>query len=139
MDKYIDTTTKSVESLKLNTGVAALMTALNEFGAAGVSRNTYGIFLKLLHPFAPHITSELAAVHKIDLNNWPSYDPSKLKLAITTVAVQVNGKTRTTVELSADAPEDAAVAAAEAAAGKWLAGPTKKVIYRPGKVINLII
>lgn len=139
MDACIEKVTKSIESLKLNTGVAALMSALNECNGR-ISRRNLALFLALLAPYAPHIAHELAERHGVDIREWPTYDPATLATAMVTIAVQVNGKSRTTIPLAPDAPESAAVAAAATAAAKWVGEqPIQKVVYVPGKIINLVI
>ncbi len=140
MDATIEAVTKNIESLKLNTGVSALMIALNEFEkSGGAPRKAYATFLNLLAPFAPHIAHELAETHGINLGEWPTFDPAKLKQAMATVAVQVNGKMRTTIDIATDAPEAEALAVALKAAEKWVSESPTKVVYRAGKVINLVI
>ena len=132
---------EDIESLKMNTAVSALMILLNELEKSP-SRDAYKIFLQLLSPFAPHIAHELAGAHGVDLSVWPAYDETKLAAGVAKVAVQVNGKLRGTVELAPGASqEDAlAVAKANAAVAKWLgAGEIRKVVYVPGKILNLVV
>jgi len=142
LDTLLNQTIKKVgddiESLKMNTAVSALMILLNELEKSP-SREAYEIFLQLLAPFAPHMASELAEKHSIDLSVWPVYDKSKLIAETIKIAVQVNGKVRGTIELPVDASEDEAVRLARAAAGKWLTATEKKVIYVPGKIINFVV
>ena len=139
LDTLLNQTIKKVgddiENLKMNTAVSALMILLNGI-EAGASKAAYETFIKLLTPFAPHMASELAEKHSIDLSVWPAYDESKLIAETIKIAVQVNGKVRGTIELPVDAPEEEAVRLARAAAEKWLTATEKKVIYVPGKIIN---
>jgi leucyl-tRNA synthetase len=116
------------------------MTMLNVFEKEkGVPRQAYETFIKLLHPYAPHMTSELAEMHNIELGVWPAYDEAKLATAVAQVVVQINGKVRATIELSPSASETEALTAARLAAGKWLTGPEKSHIYVPGRVVNLLM
>jgi leucyl-tRNA synthetase len=142
LDTLLNQTIKKVgediESLKCNTAVSALMILLNEIEKE-VPRAAYTVFVQLLAPFAPHITHELAERYQINIGEWPKFDASKLVATSVTVAVQVNGKVRATVELAPDAPEAEALQKAREVAGKWLVSGEKKVIYVPGKVINLVV
>ncbi|MBI2004689.1 leucine--tRNA ligase [Patescibacteria group bacterium] len=131
---------EDIEHLKMNTAVSALMILLNEFEKLEtVPRASYRIFLQLLAPFAPHIAHELAEVHEVDISLWPMYDAKKINGLMTKVAVQVNGKVRVIIELSREAPEDMALKKARTAAGKWLTGPEKRVVYVPGKIISFVV
>jgi leucyl-tRNA synthetase len=129
---------EDIASLKMNTAVSAMMILLNEL-EKNPTKTAYDTFIKLLAPFAPHMANELAERHGIDLSAWPQFDPAKLAAATVTVGVQVNGKLRATVEIAPDAPEEEVLAAARAAAGKWLAGPEKRAVYVPGKIISLVV
>lgn len=132
---------EDIASLKMNTGVSALMILLNELEKRPV-RPAYEAFIALLAPFAPHVASELAERHGIDLSAWPTFDESKLLEATATVAVQIGGKVRGTITLSPDASQDDALMAAKGvpAIAKWLEGKAlKKAVYVPGKVLNLVL
>ncbi|MEK7068347.1 MAG: class I tRNA ligase family protein, partial [Patescibacteria group bacterium] len=134
-----------IAALKMNTAVSALMILLNKL-EEGAPKDAYKIFIQLLMPFAPHIAHELAERAGWDWSGsppaggWPAYDEAQLVAAQLVVAVQVNGKVRATVSLAADAPEDEALAAAKAAAAKWIGkSEVKKAVYVPGRVINFIV
>jgi leucyl-tRNA synthetase len=129
-----------IETLKMNTAVSALMILLNEM-EDGAPREAYAVFLALLAPFAPHMASELAEKHAISLMEWPAYDESKLRASTVTIAVQFNGKARGTVELSSSATEAEALSAVKAdpLLAKHISGEVKRVVYVPGRVINLMV
>ena len=59
LHKTIKKVTDDIDTLKMNTAIAAMMTAVNEMTANGVTKGDMGILLRLLNPFAPHITEEL--------------------------------------------------------------------------------
>lgn len=129
-----------IEALHLNTAISALMILLNKLEDEGAPAAAYKTFIQLLTPFAPHIAHELAERHGLDISQWPTYEEAKLTSTLVTVAVQINGKSRTTVDLAPDAPEVEAIAAAKAAAAKWIGdSELKKVIYVPGRVINVVV
>jgi leucyl-tRNA synthetase len=135
------------ERFKFNTAIAALMTCIKEFEALdAVPRGPWQDFLKLLAPFAPHLAEHLWAQAggegSVHAATWPSFDPALLAEALASVVVQVNGKRRGALELAPDAAEEDAVAAARnvpsvaAALGE---GTPKRVIYVPGRILNIVI
>ena len=74
-------------------------------------------------------------------SGWPSYDEALVVEDVVTMAVQVNGKTRGTISVSKSASQDEAVAAAmlEANVAKFVSGPVKRVIFVPGRMLNLVV
>jgi len=141
-----------VERLHFNTAVAAVMELVNALGDASgqtspaVLREAIDATLLLLAPFVPHIASELweGAGHAraLDAERWPAADPGALARELIELPVQVNGKLRGRVTLPADAGEAQAVAAALAdphiqahVAGR----PIRKVVFVPGRMLNLIV
>jgi leucyl-tRNA synthetase len=74
-------------------------------------------------------------------SGWPSYDEALVAEDRVTMAVQVNGKTRGTITVSKTAAQDEAVAAAmaEANVAKFVTGPVKRVIFVPGRMLNLLV
>jgi leucyl-tRNA synthetase len=115
-------------------------------GDAGALREAYESLLKLLHPFAPHITEELWMMlgHEPFLltSEWPVADPSKMVEDVVTIVVQVNGKLRGQVEVQ-NPPSEASVFAAVDSHDKvqtWLSGKqVVKRIYVPGKLVNVVV
>ena len=150
LHKTIKKVTEDIESLKMNTAIAAMMTAVNELTANGVTRGDLKILLQLLNPFAPHITEELweslgfaAETGKMCCqSDWPVYDESKTVAKTVEMAIQVNGKMKGTVTLPADSEEAAVVAAAlevdkvkKAAEGMKIG----KTILVKNRLVNLIV
>jgi leucyl-tRNA synthetase len=141
-----DKVSRDIESLKMNTAVSALMILTNHLsGLSSVSKNTYKILLQLLAPFAPHLAHELAeraGFLREEWERWPTVDESKLRAATVQIAVQVNGKTRGSVELATSATQEEALAAARhlPAVAKWLASGTEaRALYVPGKIISFVV
>jgi leucyl-tRNA synthetase len=134
-----------IASFKFNTAVSAMMIFLNAAeGAKAIGRGQWEAFLKLLAPFAPHITEELWSTAgfegSVHAAAWPEADASKLAQESVTIAVQVNGKVRATISIAPDATEAEVLAAARAAASKWLDGKEeKKALYVPGKIAALVV
>ncbi len=145
MHKTIKKVTEDIENLKFNTAIAAMMTLLNQIAAAGsVNKREFKDFLILLNPFAPHISEELFEKMgfggMITENSWPKYDESECVDDTVELVVQVNGKLRGKITVSADVSKDEAIAAAKSEVTAALEGKgIVKEIFVPGKLINLVV
>ncbi len=139
-----------IEALKLNTAIAALMTMVNEFYANGVTRGDLEYLMLLLSPFAPHMVEEmwelLGFAEKYGRMamqmSWPKYDEAKTVDATREMAVQVNGKLRSTVIVASDADEETVIAAAcaDEKIKRHMEGmQIVKTIVVKNKLINLIL
>jgi leucyl-tRNA synthetase len=102
-------------------------------------------FVLVLSPFAPHIAEEmwsrLGNTEGIAFADWPKYDDSKLKVDTITLAIQIAGKMRGTIEVAADIEKDEAIrlARTEESVQKFLEGKTiRREIYVPGRLVNLV-
>jgi leucyl-tRNA synthetase len=145
MHQTIDAVTSRIERFEFNTAISALMEFSNVLGDAP-SREPYEALLKLLHPFAPHITEELWAMLGNDemllTSQWPVADRALMQEDTVTIAVQVNGKLRGQVDVAAP-PDEAKVFDAVFANDKiraWVEGKDLvKKIYVPGKLVNLVV
>ncbi len=148
--KTIKKVTADIDTLKMNTAIAALMTMVNEFYANGVTKGDLEQLIMLLSPFAPHIAEEMwemtgyAAKHgRMAMQMpWPKYDEAKTHDAEREMAVQVNGKLRTTIVVPADADEEHVIAAAcaDEKIRRQLEGmEIVKTIVVKNKIINLIL
>jgi leucyl-tRNA synthetase len=135
-----------IERMKFNTAVSALMEFSNSLVALEKVPGALLLeFAKLLSPFAPHLAEEMWATlgqkGHVALTAWPKADESLLTQSRMVIAVQVNGKLRHTMEVALDTPEAALLeqALAEPSVVKQLAnGTPRKVIYVPGKILNLV-
>ena len=134
------------DRFKFNTGVAALMSLLNELEKAPeVPRDAARTFVTLLAPFAPHLAEHLWAslggegsVHR---QAWPTFDPALLQEEQVEVVVQVAGRRRGSVTLHPEADEAEALAEALkiSAVTTALGGKEpKRVVYVPGRILNLV-
>ena len=139
--------TEDIESMKMNTAVSSLMILVNSLEKEKtISRDDYETLLKLLAPFAPHMTEELWETlgHKDSIHTqvWPTYDPDKLVSDEATLAVQINGKIRATLVVSISTPEEEirAKTLALSEVEKWLDGAEpKKMIVIPGKIVSIVV
>ncbi len=143
MHQTIKKVSNDFEAMKFNTAIAAMMGLVNQFYRNGsVTRGEFRTLLTLLNPVAPHITEELweklGYEGRIYQTTWPEYDEAKTVEDMVEVAVQVNGKMRTTVAIAKDAEKEEALDAAKEALGKRLPDNIVKEIYVPGRIINIV-
>ena len=131
------------ENLKYNTAIAQLMTMLNDFSKAGkITKGELKTYLILLNPVAPHITEEMWEAigenGRVYQQTWPEYDEAKTIESTVEIAVQINGKTKSTINIAKDADKDSVIAAAKEALGNRLSGNIIKEIYVPGRIVNIV-
>jgi leucyl-tRNA synthetase len=147
MHKCILEVSERIDSMKFNTAVSSLMIYVNYLaGKLAIAPELYENLVLLLSPFAPHLAEELweclGKPGLASLAKWPEGDARLAEDATVTVAVQVNGKMRATLELPKGAPREAAEAAALELeiVKKYLDGnPPKKLIVVPDKIVNVIV
>ena len=138
--------TEDIEDLHYNTAISELMILLREMESVGKSKSQFKTFLKLLAPFAPHLTEEIwrnilknkTSIHR---EVWPAYDPGFLTEEMVNIIVQINGKARATVAVLANSLEAEVKQAAvkHANAAKHLVGrEIKKTIFIKNRLINFV-
>ena len=149
--KTIKKVTDDIDTLKMNTAIAALMAMVNEFYSNGLSRGDFEALLLMLSPFAPHMVEELweqkgfAAKYEGKMAMqcaWPEYDESKTVASSVEMAVQVSGKFKGTIIVPVDSDQDTVVEAAKASekVAKAIAGmQIVRVIHVKNKLVNLIV
>ena len=147
MEVKIHQTIKKVsndfESLKYNTAIAAMMALINDFYKKNaITKGEFKTLLTLLNPVAPHITEEIWSAigfeGRVYQTTWPSYDEAKTQEATIEIAVQINGKTRTTINIDKAEEKDAVIAKAKEAVSEKLTGTIVKEIYVPGRIVNIV-
>ena len=147
--KTIKAVTEDYEQFRLNRAVARireLSNALDSLDAASpAKREGLRVLCQLANPILPHLTEELwqqlGGEAILADTSWPAFDAALATDDTVTLALQVNGKLRATIELPADAAKDAIEAAALANDNvqKFLEGRTpKKVIIVPGRLVNVV-
>ena len=145
-NKMIYDITTRLEQFSLNTVISGFMEYNNKLmeltKKGGVDKETLKTLTLLIAPFAPHIAEEmweqLGGTDSVFHQSWPVYDESKMKDDEITIPVQVNGKTRATIVISADAPKDEILVAAKEAVASKITGTIRKEIYVPGKIVNIV-
>ncbi len=151
LDRMLHKTIKKVgddyEALSFNTAISAMMILVNEmYSVKAPSKAALKTLTQLLAPLAPHLAEEmwqqLGGEDFVSLAPWPSYDPARITDDVISMGVQINGKTRATIELSPTASESDALSLAQAqnSVKNALDGKTVvKVIYKPSKILNIIV
>ena len=145
--KAIKKVSSDIEDQKFNTAIACLMTLINDIYKTGkIGRDQLITFLKLLSPFAPHITEEIyheiGGTDYLTVSAWPEYDEEKTVDAMIEIGVQVNGKVRGTVLIPKDAEKEEALSlgrANEKVAAAMEGKTIVKEIYVPGKILNYVV
>lgn len=144
MHQTIKKVSSDFEALKFNTAIAAMMTLVNDFYKKGsVTRDEFKTLLVLLNPVAPHMTEEmweiLAYEGRIFETTWPKYEEAKTIENTVEIAVQLNGKTKATIEISRDIAKEEAIALGKEALGSKLEGTIVKEIFVPGRIVNIVV
>lgn len=145
LHKTIKKVTEDIEGFKFNTAISAMMIFVNEAEGASLAKDDHEAFLKILSPFAPHLTEELweMAGHAdlIAHAPWPHYDPALVIDTEVEIALQVLGKVkdRITVPADADEKELERLALANEKVKASLEGKTvKQVIVVKKRLVNIV-
>ena len=144
LHQTIQKVSENIENMKFNTAVSALMIFVNTAEKGGAGKLQFESFLKLLAPFAPHMTEELwerlGHTRSIHLEPWPAYDSAKAVSETVTVAIQIGGKTRGVVSVPRGAGEEEVLAEArkDDKILKYLYFEPKKVIFVQDRILNLV-
>jgi len=147
LHKTIRKVGEDIEALRLNTAISALMILLNELAKADpLPKSAVEVFVRLVHPFAPHLAEELweqlghpASIQAVP---WPEYDEALCVDAAITLAVQVGGKMRGTVQAAPGTAQEAVLAEAlklETVQRQMEGKAIRKVIWVQDKLLNLIV
>ncbi len=158
--RVVGKATDDIERNQYNTAVAAIMELSNATGeflrgtspqwrasdaaARDLSRDVAETIAKLIAPMSPHVADELwqtALGHgeSIHAQPWPAFDPALAVADTVEIAVQLNGKVKTRIEVAADADEAAIIEAGKAAVSNALEGKAiVKEIAVPGRLVNIV-
>jgi len=134
-----------LDMFKPNTAISALMEWLKDANSNDMrlSCETVKEMLVVLSTMAPHVASELLErlCHE-QLHNcvWPSYDPALARQEMVTVAIQINGRKRSAIQVPHDANQEDIEDKARKEVAKWLVDKQiAKTIYVPGKLLNFVV
>jgi leucyl-tRNA synthetase len=147
LHQTIKKVTEDVEELRFNTAIAQMMVFTNEMTKLNERpRSLLEALILLLAPFAPHLCEELweRLGHQPSLARqpWPSYDPALIVSERMTIPIQINGKLRSKIEVTADAAREQVIALArqDAKVRAWLQGKEpRNVIYVEKKLVNFVV
>jgi len=137
-----------LEQFSLNTVISGFMEYNNKMmelakKQGGVDQDTLKAAVIMIAPFAPHLGEELwqqlGGIGSVFHAKWPEYSEEAMKDDELEIAVQINGKTKTVVNISADSGKDDVIAAAKETLGNRLTGTIVKEIYVPGKIVNIVV
>jgi leucyl-tRNA synthetase len=136
-----------VARLSYNTAIAAMMEYMNTLRAKDRTPHVSEVepLVQMVSPFAPHIAEELwerlGHSGSVMDGGWPAFDASLAAEELITIAVQVNGKTRGTIEVTPEIDQEGALAAAMANAqvAKFVTGEPRKVIFVRGRLLNIVV
>lgn len=148
LNKTIKKVGEDIESMKFNTAISSLMILVNSFyeKPEEITKENFKKLLIILSPFAPHLAEELW--ERIGLKGlasrqpWPKYDEKLIGSEKTFLMVQINGKVRDKIEVTAGISQKEAekIAMKSEKIKSWISGKEiKKVIFVPNKLINIVI
>jgi len=135
------------EKMKFNTAIAAMMSLVNTIYSKGsVTRGELKILIQLLNPVAPHITEEINELcgfgPELVREKWPEHDPKALVKSTVEIALQICGKVRGKLNIPADLTREGAAeyfAACEDVQKLVGDKPVKKLVFVPGRLVNIVI
>ncbi len=147
LHQTIKKTEEDIKTFKFNTAISSFMVFANKVEEEKkISKDDLKSFLKILSPFAPHITEEmwfaLGETTSISKSDWPKYSEDKLSSGKVVIAIQINGKAREEIEINEDENQDSVIEKVKETDSmkKRLEGrEIKKVIYVKGKIINIVL
>lgn len=154
--KTIKKVTEDLNTLGFNTAIAGLMEYVNELYKIKVElpphkgnvawTEAISALAQLLAPFAPHIAeelwSDLGRTDSVHVDHWPTWDEKFLVADVITVVVQINGKMRAKLDVAADVSEEEVTKLAlehERVIEHIGVKKPAKVIYVPGRLINIVV
>jgi leucyl-tRNA synthetase len=147
LHKTIRKVTEDIPRLSYNTAIAAMMEYMKVLRAAERSPVVSEVepLVQLVAPFAPHVAEELweRFGHKRSVfdSGWPEFDPELAADELVTMAVQVNGKTRATIQVPPDATQEGALAVAmeNAAVARFVTSDPTRVVFVKGRLLNIVV
>lgn len=138
---------EDIENMRFNTAISSMMILTNELEKEEkISKENYSILVRLLAPFAPHVAEELWS----HLGNkrsateapWPAFDTAKIVEDRPTIIIQINGKTRDSVEIDKNLSDEEikSLVMERPVVKKWMEEKeAKKIVIIKGKLVNIVI
>lgn len=136
--------TNDFEALGYNTAISQMMIFVNEVYKAGRCPREFAEgLIKMLSCVCPHVGEEIwqrmGHDDTIAFEPWPVYDEAKTVEDTVEIAVQINGKTKGTLEIGKQDPKDEVIAKAKDVIADKLTGNIVKEIYVPGRIVNIVM
>lgn len=144
VNQLIADVTERIDGMRFNTAISAMMEYLNAFPGGTMPRAAYVALVRVLNPFAPHLTEEMwekiGGDTMLALSDWPTYDASKLAKTQMNIVVSINGKRAAEFSVAVGASESEIIDTAKQAAANKLSGAEIiKTIVVPNKLVNFVI
>ena len=150
MHRAIADITKSIDSFTFNKAIAELYAFTNTLtksqASGGAQKTAMRTLAQLMAPMVPHLAEEIWArmggAGLVAQASWPQADPTMLVRDTVILPIQINGKRRSEIAVSADASKEEVekLALADDAVIKALAGSApKKLIVVPGRIVNVVV
>ncbi len=153
LHKTIRKVEQDIEDFNFNTAISTLMIFVNNCSSYKQKNKTLGLkvdnlksFIKLLAPFAPHLSEEIWQIlgekNSVFKSSWPKFSEALAKDKLSNIAVQINGKLRASIEMEADISEEEAFALIieDEKVQKYLEGKTIiKKIFIKNKLFSLVL
>lgn len=146
LHKLIKKVGEDIEDFKFNTCVSSLMEFLGDVKDEEISPSDFEKFLVVLYSFAPHISEELYQMSggkgSLQAKSWPKFDPKKVVAKTVEVVVQVNGKVRSKLQVSAGSSEQEVVGLAlkdEKIKTALSGSDIKKQFFVQDRLLNLVV
>ena len=143
LHQTIKKVSEDIQTFDFNTAISAMMELVNVMEKEPtLSKETYSTVLRLLAPFAPHITEELwDGEESIHLSPWPEYDETKIVSDTVKMVVQVDGKVRGDFEVDTSLGEDELKEMAQSLpkVKEWISSKNVlKIIVIPRRLVNIV-
>ncbi|MBT3216375.1 MAG: leucine--tRNA ligase [Candidatus Marinimicrobia bacterium] len=147
LHQTIKKVTYDIENLDFNTAISQMMIFTNHLiTQSSINRKIIESFTLLLNPFVPHVAEEiwnkLGHTKSITYESWPNYDQNLIIEELMTIAVQVNGKLRASIEIDANADKDLIIQTTKENEKISQYLDTKEIlneIYVTGRLVNFVI
>ncbi|OGC92631.1 hypothetical protein A3D85_01715 [Candidatus Amesbacteria bacterium RIFCSPHIGHO2_02_FULL_47_9] len=136
---------EDIDRRHYNTAISSIMEFLNKVKEiGGLGKKQAGVFWRVLAPFAPHLAEEmwerLGGEFSVHQQAWPEYDPKLILEEKAVIVVQIDGKLREKLEVEKEADQKTIeqMALASDKVRKYIGGKKYKIVFVPGKVLNLV-
>ncbi|MBI2587648.1 leucine--tRNA ligase, partial [Candidatus Amesbacteria bacterium] len=145
LNVLVNGVTEDIQKFRYNTAIAKIMTFVNLVEKSGMTKAQAEIFWRLIAPFAPHLAEELwerlEGKFSVHQQAWPEYDRKLISEEKATVVVQINGKVREklVIDKEMDSKNVEQLALASDKVKKYIEGRKYRVVFVPGKILNLVI